>query len=173
MEGEPDLVALDRDAESRHEADRLRIGLIPFRGEHRVRAASPFGHVHRAVGVAQEGLRIGSVCREHRNAEARAEVDRVAADVQRLREGAEDPLGDLDRGGLAGAAQHEGELVAAQAGHGVTLADRMTQPRRDLAQDFVAFGMTERVVDVFEVVQIRKDDGEGLTGPPARHDVLR
>ena len=50
--------------------------------------------------------------------------------------------------------QQDGELVAAKPCHGVRLTKRGTQPRRHDLQHLIAGVMSERVVDVFEAVEI-------------------
>ena len=47
-----------------------------------------------------------------------------------------------------------GELVAAEPGHGVAVADAGGQPARDLAEGVVAALVAVPVVDELEVVQV-------------------
>ncbi len=68
--------------------------------------------------------------------------------------------------GLLDVALHDGELIASQAADGVHLADAGLQPLGDRAQQFVADRMTERVVDLLEVVDV---DGEHGKAAAAAH----
>ena len=68
-------------------------------------------------------------------------------------------------GGRAGVAlevgQQEHELVAAVAGEQVGRAGAAGEPRGDLAQQLVAGGVPERVVDELEVVEVDVEHGGG------------
>ena len=61
-------------------------------------------------------------------------------------------------------ARHRGlqddELVAAEAGDDVGLADMAAQPVGDRAQQQVAARMAERVVDLLELVEVDEKDGD-------------
>ena len=57
------------------------------------------------------------------------------------------------------------ELVAAQTGSGVALAQRGAQTRRDGLQHSVPGVVAERVVDVLEVVEIQEQNGEPTDRP--------
>ena len=57
------------------------------------------------------------------------------------------------------------ELVAAQPGNGVALAQRGAQARRDRLQHPVAGVVAERVVDVLEVVEVQEQNGERTDRP--------
>ena len=63
-------------------------------------------------------------------------------------------------------ADHD-ELVAAEPGRGVARPNRLRDPLGDGAQQLVARGMTERVVDVLEAIDVDEDDA-GLRAAPAR-----
>ncbi len=55
---------------------------------------------------------------------------------------------------------HQRELVAAEARERVALADRRAQPLGDRAQEAVAAGVAEAVVDLLEVVEIEHHHGD-------------
>ncbi len=57
-------------------------------------------------------------------------------------------------GGVVAERGDHGELVAAEPGHQIVAAQRVRQPERDAADQFVADVMAERVVDVLEVVEV-------------------
>jgi len=65
------------------------------------------------------------------------------------------------------------ELVAAEPRHQVVAAQRMRQPQRDVADQFVADRMTERVVDVLEMVEVHKEQGDPGFLAAGRFDRLR
>ena len=64
------------------------------------------------------------------------------------------------------AAQHDQKLIAAHAGHRVLLAHALLQPFRHHLQQLVAKGVTQRVIDVLESVQIEKQHRQLFTLPP-------
>ena len=71
----------------------------------------------------------------------------------------QDLVGQGDHfGGLADLRLHEGEFVAAQPGQRVGGADRGGDPLCDSAQQLVADGVTQGVVDVPEAIEIEQQD---------------
>ena len=70
--------------------------------------------------------------------------------------------------GLVESAEQDGELVAAEPGHGVLGPDHGGQGARDLDQQRVAGVVTEGVVDLLEVVQVDDRDGRRRRTRPAR-----
>jgi hypothetical protein len=68
--------------------------------------------------------------------------------------------------------EHHGELVAAEPGHGV-VRRRVLQARRGGAQDAVAGGVAQRVVDVLEAVQVEEQHGDPASCAPRPHDRAR
>lgn len=58
-----------------------------------------------------------------------------------------------------GLGQQHHELVAAQPAHHGGVLDRGSQPRRHHPQQFVTSGVPQRVVHVFEVVEVEKQEG--------------
>ena len=148
------------------------------------------GDVHRGVGVRQEvGCGRGQLGVVHRHADAGGHVEVVAADLERRRERIEDAVGEL--GGRLGFLDEEHELVAAEAGQadqvGVAGAGRL-DPIGHRAQEVVAGGVAEAVVDGLERVEVdeehgevpgrrlvdarREQVGEGLAVREARHGVV-
>ena len=63
--------------------------------------------------------------------------------------------------GVGVGAQHH-KLVTAQAAHGVLLAQGGGEPLRHLHQQVVAHVVAQRVVDIFEAVQVQKHQRHGL-----------
>ena len=88
------------------------------------------------------------------------------AELVRRREGAQQPLGDLDDlRALRDALQQHGELVAAQARGGVHAAQGRAQAVGDADEQLVARGVAQRVVDGLEVVEVDERDGDDLVVP--------
>ena len=62
-------------------------------------------------------------------------------------------------------AQQHGELLAAEPGRDVVLADGLGDRPRDLAQHVVADGVPERVVELLEAVDVDHQDADPVLGP--------
>ena len=85
----------------------------------------------------------------------------LPADVERLAERREHPLGDADGDERVGAGrQRDDELVAAEAGRHVAIADRAPKPLADGDQEAVAGLVAVGVVDGLEVVEVDEQDGQ-------------
>ena len=70
------------------------------------------------------------------------------------------PVGEVrERAVVMLARQHRLELVAAEPADLAFLADHRGQPLRNLLQQRVADGVTERVVDVLEAIEIDQEQG--------------
>ena len=69
--------------------------------------------------------------------------------------------------------QHDGELVAAEARDGVLRAHALLQARGGGAQDAVAGGVAERIVDVLEAVQVEEQHRDAAALPARAHDRAR
>ena len=65
------------------------------------------------------------------------------------------------------------ELVAAEAGHGVLRAQRALDARGHLAEDLVAGGVAEAVVDALEAIDVEEVDGSGVVAAAAIDRVLQ
>ena len=93
-----------------------------------------------------------------RDAHAGVDVDGDAAEDER-RLAARVPMRCATSTALArvAALEHHRELVAAEAGHGVALADGLAQAPADLDQQLVAEVMAEGVVDLLEAVEVHHD----------------
>ena len=124
-------------------------------------------HVHRDVGVAQELLRASSppspVPSDDGDADARADEDLLALEVERLLQHLHDPVGDV-RGpdALPAVLEQDRELVAAQPGRRVGRAERLLQPLADLGRQPVAGRVAEGVVDRLEVVEVHEQHRDRL-----------
>jgi hypothetical protein len=103
--------------------------------------------------------------RGRRRSDAGVQVEHDPVEGQRLLGRGPQLLGHRGRA-LGGGARHQhGELVAAEAGHGVDLPQRPLEPGPDLAEQLVAVMMAEGVVDVLEPVQVEQHQGGRLQLP--------
>ena len=121
--------------------------------------AVTLGEVHRDVGVAHEfvsGLVVG---RGHGHADAGVRDELVPRDVERFAERRQHALGDADRDERVRACrQGDDELVAAEAGRHVAVADRPPESLADRDQEAVAGLVAVGVVDGLEVVEVDEQD---------------
>ena len=119
--------------------------------------------VHRDVGTLDEQIDVGPVLREERHPDARLDVERQAADLERATDRLEDPRKRLiERVEIADARHDEPELVSAEARDGVALANRGLEASRELDEQQVAVVVPERVVDLLEAVEVDQHDAERL-----------
>ena len=162
QEAQHELAALDRPAQR-------ELGLVAARGAraHAVvedlvdPAATLLGAVHRGVGLADERVGVLGAQRRQGDADARADVDLVAAQRERRAQRLGDALGDPDRVALAGdVLAQDGELVAAEPRGGVARPQHAGQARGHRAQQLVAGGVAHGVVDRLEAVEVEEEDGE-------------
>ncbi len=136
-------------------------------------AAVFLGLEHRDVGVADQRIHVGAVLGEQAHADAGRAEDLALADDEGLPETVEDLLGDDVGARLAVQVgqQHE-ELVAAQAGHGIAVAQHRAQSRRRGAQHRVPESVAVAVVDELEAVQVDEHEGGLPADAPGAHDGL-
>src|SRR3954454_14440702 len=125
-----------------------RVGVVPP-------PAALAGRLRRAQGgvrLAEGQLAPAGV--HPADADPRADREGPAADAAGLSEHLDDPPGGLDRGLLVRGEQ-DGELVAAQAGDQVLLAQQALQPPGHLDQQQVAVLVPGGVVDRLEAVEVQ------------------
>jgi hypothetical protein len=130
------------------------------------------GDVHRRVGVAEQLVGVGGAAAlDHRDAEARAQRQLLAAHGQRPGQAGEDALGRVgDLLCSLDVLEEDRELVAAEARRGVARAHARGQALGDLDENLVAGRVAERVVDRLGVVQVGEQHGDPapLRGGSAR-----
>ena len=111
--------------------------------------------------------------RVQRDPDRRLDVERQPLDGERLLErpvhGPRDLLG---RGRAGDVREQDPELVAAEAGHGVGLAQHAVQARAHLPQEEIARVMAEGVVDLLEPVEVDQEEGGVVPVARARQDRL-
>nr|WP_281533998.1 hypothetical protein [Cryobacterium breve] len=142
--------------------------------------ASPhLGAVHRHVGLAHQDSEARTVLGAQGDPDARARLQRDAFERVRCREGGLHL--DRDHFGVfpAGIAEEDREFVAAEAHEEVVHAELGADPQAHLHEEHVADVVPETVVDLFEPVQVQKEQGVvaaegqpgghlGVEGPPVR-----
>ena len=113
--------------------------------------AGLLGRAQGLVGLAERQLAAGGA--ERGDTDARADGERPLAGAVRQAEGVDHPLGDvLGLGHRAG--DQDGELVAAEAGDEVVLADDGVEAAGHLDQQLVAGLVPGDVVDGLEAVEV-------------------
>ena len=103
--------------------------------------------------------------RRHGDADAGADLDQVIVDLVALAQTLDDPPGQT-RGVLVRfdvLLEHH-EFVAAEARHEILRAQHVAQPVGDRAQQLVAAGMTQGVVDLLELIEIDEQQCRQLLG---------
>ena len=130
--------------------------------------------VHGRIRRPQQRFGVRTVARKCGDADARCREHFLAGEVDRHGERVEDLLrndGGVVRSGEIG--EHGREFIAADARDGVSGTHRSRQPLGHLAQQFVARGVAQRIVDELEIIQVDEQHAE-LLGMPARlHDHVR
>ena len=117
---------------------------------------------HGHIGVAQQRVHVAPVFREDADADADRGIERDAAHAEGLRQRHQDVLGGGGQPAMLEIGQQHDELVARQPADDVGGARQPPQPQRDLAQQRVADGMPQRVVDLLEAVQVQEQHRHAL-----------
>ena len=117
--------------------------------------------VQGGIGVADQRLGVVAVVRVEGNPESGAEMELLVFELQRRQERIQDLLGDLGAAlGAVDAGQQQKEVVPSEPSDGVAAAHRRHQPLADRAQNLIAAGEAERVVDQLEAVEIEDHHGQ-------------
>src|SRR5437868_3650057 len=128
--------------------------------------AGPLRPVERRVGRGEDVLGREAVSGDG-DPEAGADGDRLAMPGQQQTsvDILPNPLGQVHGTVEVGARQHEHEFLPTPAAGEIDVADPLFQRLGKLAQDDVPGRMSEAIVDVLEVVEIRDHYGERATEP--------
>src|SRR5882672_11361823 len=149
------------------------------RAEHRVveahgAAARVLGVVHGGVGLLEQLGEVAPVARVERDADRGADGERAALDSERPAEDREQPLAERRRLlARLEAVPQQREVVAAQARERVLAPQRVLQSFGHGAQQRVARGVAERVVDQLEAVEIDREQRELRAAARRGEDRLR
>ena len=129
-------------------------------------AALFLGAVESGVGVFQQGVDVGAIVRIQADADAGGDMQLVLVKQKHGLEHFQDPLGDFD--GFVGALQarqKNDKFIASQAGEGIAFIQAAGQAFRHALQEPVADGRPQGIDDVFEAVQVHKEDREHVAVP--------
>ena len=115
------------------------------------------GAVHGRVGVAQQRFRVTAILGVHADADAETEKEFLTFQHEGMAHGVQQFLQDGRHVlGVVQVLQQDGELVPAQARHGVALAQTFGQPPCHGAQQPVAGAVPQGIVDLLEAVQVQE-----------------
>ena len=158
---EPELAGRGCAAEARlqhHAAYHRLVHLLAVELE--AIAPALLGLVHRRVGLLDQVFRLAAVGGEGRDPDAGRHEDVVLAQGHRVAEYVQDLAGDL-RGMklVVQVGEQHPELIAAQPGGRVALAQNRREVIGDAAQQPVAGRMAQRVVHELEAVEVDVEDG--------------
>ena len=122
------------------------------------------GGVHGEVGVTQHllGGRVGAD--DPRGAQAARAHHLAAAEPERAPGLRQDALGHIVQRRLVIIVEKQRELVAADAGQRVAVADAGAQPLGDDGEQHVPGAMAQAVIDQLEPVEIEREEGDARLG---------
>ncbi len=124
-------------------------------------AARLLGPVHRGIRVLEQGLWIGCIVGMDGDADARGHGHIVTFQVERFAQRLADLAGG--DGGCVLAVLHrqdQGKLIATEAPDGIPRMHALDQSAAELAQQFIADRVGQRVVHVLEMVEVDEQDGD-------------
>ncbi len=136
-------------------------------------ASVVFGIIHRGIRALDQRFGILPVIGENADADACIHVQVVMRDGMRRRKRCVDLFGMSRRiPRVFDLGEHDHEFVSALAAHCVRTPHCSRQPLAHLLQQFVADRMTQRVVDVFEPIQVEKKQCALAAVAPRQRDRL-
>ena len=151
--------------------------LVPMEAE--VAATRRLGFMHGSVGMAQQLVHAGAVVGVKGNADAAGHVETQAVQGERLLHGFDGA--PCSHSGTTGVSlvNQEHELVAAQAGHRVHLAQAALEALGSLGQHTVTKTVAQGFVHMVETIQVHKQErkwravtlghGQGKFNPVTEH----
>src|SRR5947209_7977714 len=125
-----------------------------------VRGRAELRAVHGHVGAPDQGGAVDRIVRGRGDADARAQLRAHGAERERRCERLGDARGDPRGLRRVGIHQYYRELVAADPGDHGARVERMGEALANLAEDLIAGGMSEGVVDLLEVLEIDEQECE-------------
>ncbi len=126
-------------------------------------ATGGLGGIKREIGVADEGVGAGTARVADRNPDRRADGHLVALDHVGARNLLDQGLGKrFQQAGFDSAGKHRLKLVAAKPTHLPMIAHHQFQALGNLAEQPVADGMAEGIVDVLEPIEIDQEQRAAL-----------
>ena len=156
-----ELVPGDGLAQLVFEIDQRLLGIFQCGIEQRVLVSSlSLGLIHGDIGIAQQGLGIATVQGRKGHANRGGGMNFLAVDIVGSLEQADDLACQyLGLRRVLQVLDDDGELVAAEPGDGVFLAQAVAQALGRLLQQLVAEKVPQRIVDQLEAVEIQQHDG--------------
>ncbi len=131
------------------------------------------GVVHRGIRVPDQGLCILTVGRKGADANTHRDIEVVAANAMGRRQRREH-FGCRDGCVfyLIEFRKHDHKFVSAEAADRVRDADTCLQPLRHRLQQHVSHRVPERVIDVFEPIEVYEQHGQAGVAAPGRRNRL-
>jgi len=119
------------------------------------------GAVECQLGMLEQCIGVLPVLREQGHTDAGRDLELLAGKIERRRDRSQDLVGQGDYVRAAADLRlHEQELVATQPGQGVGGTDHGVDPLGYRAQQPIAQGMAQSVVDVLEAVEVEQEHGD-------------
>jgi hypothetical protein len=118
--------------------------------------------IERKIRLFQESLGIGAMLRGQGNSDAGPDADPVAVEVEWLFDKPYDPEGERD-GTLALVLLvflDDREFIAAQTSQYIGIAKRRPQPLPDLDKQLIACRMSQRVIDILEFIEVKRQNSK-------------
>jgi hypothetical protein len=154
-----EVPVLDRSSKLGDEAESGGAVIVTIGFVDLVPATRGFGVVHRHVGPLHQGVDIVAVVREERESDACIDLDLQAFQQEGLAKSGADLVRNCHRvRGRGKSMQEHGEFVAAQASHRVAAAQCALEASCCLLEEVIPGVVAQRVVDVFEAVQVHQHD---------------
>jgi len=136
-------------------------------------AAIHLGVIHRDIGAFHHGIHITAIIGINADTNAQGNVKLMVLDLVRQGKCCNQFLGDM--GGilrLFNFRQQDHEFVTALPADRVRCADAIHQTISNRAQQLIADLVPQRIVDMFEVIEIQKKQGQLLAVPSSQSDRL-
>src|SRR5579871_5652446 len=132
-----------------------------------------FGAIHGRVGVLDQRLAIDSMLRKDTDANAASDGEPLIFHHELRGHGVDDSVRRVgDVVDTVDGGHDDEEFVAANAGHSIVLTGTAFKPFGNLLQEKVAEGVSERVVDDLEAVEIEKQHSDLRVLPARAHQRL-
>ncbi len=113
--------------------------------------------IHRSIRLPDERVGILSIAREQADADACRQPKHVLTDPSRACQCRDEFRGDLHRvGGMGHVGQEDQEFIATVSTDGIRFAHSGGKAFGGKAQHLVADRVSQRIVDLFEIIEIDK-----------------
>ena len=149
-------------------------GFLQLRGE-KAESVTPcaFGHVKGLVRILEQVVHLGGIAGVEGDANAGRHKHLLGTQLEHLAHGAQKLLHDQPHVvGFVHLGEDHGKFIAPHAGHGVGFAQAALNAAGRLNKQQIAAVVAQRVVDLFEVVQVDEQNGQLLAIAPTFLDFL-